>query len=593
MSGAYRKLAELESRRDNAKLAIAAALVALSIYRSKDQLLDCAAAQVNLAGAYLILAQAAGYAADQADSCRKAMAACREALAAYAQDRYPARYAAAKNRLAIAYLALSQVEEREENCRNAIFACREALSGISRKEQPLAYAALQNSLGNAYLALAEEAEARADREMMQAETGRGPKPARKQSYFRAGEDGKWDLELSREVREERVGEEWTGEERAGEKRTGEERTADERTGEDEFLELCRLALDAYSQAAGIYSRDEHPWLYATAQNNLSSVYLALGRREETAVNSTKALKAAWQALTFFTLDSSPQDYAEAQMNLWMAYLMMADAEYRAENCSAALDAARERLKATLKFGQPLPLAGCYKDLAITACLMADVDISPEDKERHCREAIDAALEALRIYRVQSNPAEYAETQTLLWAAYLALAEVDGRAESCKRAIYACQAAIRVYDKISPGEKAYAQKNLAHSFIALAEMEKHSENCQSAIEAWQDALDYYTEERAPMEHADILRALAYAYFLLSQEEPEAEVWLKKALKCYKKALKIYQQREREMAGIGDPAAHEAGERAERCQRSLQSCRAMIKARRKQKAEQPQKKEENGK
>ena len=240
----------------------------------------------------------------------------------------------------------------------------------------------------------------------------------------------------------------------------------------------------------------------------------------------------------------------------------------------------------------MPLAGCYKDLAITACMLADADASPEDKERHCREAIDAALEALRIYRVQSNPAEYAETQTLLWAAYSALAEVDGRAESCKRAIYACQAAIRVYDKISPGEKAYAQKNLAHSFIALAEMEKRSENCQNAIEAWQDALKYYTEERAPLEHADILLALAYAYVLLSQEEPEEEAWLKKALKCYKKAWPIYQQREREMAGMGDPAAHEAGERAESCRRSLQSCRAMIKARRKQKAEQIQEKEATG-
>jgi tetratricopeptide (TPR) repeat protein len=276
----------------------------------------------------------------------------------------------------------------------------------------------------------------------------------------------------------------------------------------------------------------------------------------------------------------------------MAYLMMADVEYRAENCSAALDAARERLKATLKFGQPLPLAGCYKDLAITACMLADADISPEDKERHCREAIDAALEALRIYRVQSNPAEYAETQTLLWAAYSALAEVDGRAESCKRAIYACQAAIRVYEKISPGEKAYAQKNLAHSFIALAEMENRSENCLSAIEAWQDALKYYTEERAPMEHADILRALAYAYVLLSQEERGEEAWLKKALKCYKKALPIYQEREREMAGMGDPAAHEAEEMAGSCRRSLQSCRAMIKARRKQKTEPLQKKEEKG-
>jgi tetratricopeptide (TPR) repeat protein len=481
-----------------------------------------------------------------------------------------------KNNLAVAYLALSQVEERVENCRNALTACREGLACISREELPLAYAALQNSLGNAYLALAEEAEAREDGEdeadvmdaadgangeTAEADPGREPGRAR----FLAGKTGK---DGSR-----------------GQERSRAERIEDGREGDefaDEFSQLCFLALQAYSLAAGIYSRDEHPWLYATAQNNLSTVYLAIGRREDPAASCIKAMKAAEQALSFFTLDNSPQDYAEAQMNLWMAYLILADIEYREENCSAALDAARERLKATLEFGQPMQLACCYKDLAITACMLADVETASPSKIEDCREAIDAALEALRIYRVQSNPAEYAETQTLLWAAYSALAEADGRTENSKRAIYACQAAIRVYRNISPSETAYAQKNLAHSFIVLAERENRTENCQRAIEAWQSALDYYTAERAPLEHADILRGLAYAYLLLSQvglEGQEVEGWRKKALRCYKKALRIYQEREKEMAEMGDPGANEAREMAERCQRSLQSCRAMMRAKRK--------------
>jgi len=478
------------------------------------------------------------------------MAACREAIAAYAQDRYPARYAAVKNNLAIAYLALSQVEGREENCRNALIACQEGLACISREEHPLAYAALNNSLGNAYLALAEEAEAREDLEIEEAGPGMGP-------------------------------------ERGGAKREG-------RTGGEDFLELCRLALEAYSLAAGIYSRDEHPWLYATAQNNLSSVYIALGRREDCAANSIKAVKAAGQALSFFTLNNSPQDYAEAQMNLWMAHLVLADIEYREENCSAALDAAKERLKATLEFGQPLQLAGCYKDLAITACILADLETSPEVKGEDCRTAIDAALEALRIYRVQSHPAEYAETQTLLWAAYSALAEVAGALENCKRAIYACWAAIRVYEKISPAEKAYAQKNLSHSFIALAQMENLAENYHNAIEACQSALEYYTVERGPLEHAGVLRVLAYAYAGLSQsDEEDRKEDLMKALKTYKKALRIYQDVEKEMTARGDPGAHEMQEMAEMCRRSLQSCKGMLRARRKGQAGRHQEKQEAGK
>jgi tetratricopeptide (TPR) repeat protein len=305
------------------------------------------------------------------------------------------------------------------------------------------------------------------------------------------------------------------------------------------------------------------------------------------------MKAAEQALTFFTRENAPQDYAEAQMNLWMAYLILTDIEYREENCSAALDAARERLKATLEFGQPMQLACCYKDLAITACMLADVETASPSKIEDCREAIDAALEALRIYRVQSNPAEYAETQTLLWAAYSALAEADGRTENSKRAIYACQAAIRVYRNISPSEMAYARKNLAHSFIVLAERENRAENCRNAVEAWQRSLEYYTAEKTPQEHADILRGLAYAYLLLSQEElegREVEGWQKKALRCYKKALRIYQEREKEMAEMGDPGAHEAREMAERCQRSLQSCRAMMRAKRKVEAGRQQEKPE---
>jgi tetratricopeptide (TPR) repeat protein len=207
-------------------------------------------------------------------------------------------------------------------------------------------------------------------------------------------------------------------------------------------------------------------------------------------------------------------------------------------------------------------------------------------------AIEAALEALRVYRVQSNPAEYAETQTLLWAAYSALAEVVGQSENCKRAIYACWAAIRVYEKISSAEKAYAQKNLAHSFIALAENENLSENYHNAIEACQSALEYYTIERSPLEHADILRVLAYAYAGLSQEEEERAEWLKKALKAYQKALHIYREREKEMAERGDPEAHEMREKVEMGQRSLQSCKGMLRARRKGEAGGQQEKHEAG-
>ena len=427
-----------------------------------------------------------------------------------------------KNNLAIAYLSLSETEDKAGNCRLALAACREALLFRTQEEQPLAYAASQNNLGNAYLALAEENE---------------------------------------------------------EAEEGEDEDEDEEVDGQGFLENCRRALEAYSNALRIYSREEFPRLYATAQNNLANVYLTQGQREDKVGNCMKAIRAAQEALSVFSLEDSPEDYAEAKGSLWLAYLTLADIEYRAENCALALEACEDRLHSYRAWAvQPLQLASCCKDLAITAIMLADMEISAEAKAEDCKKAISAALEALQIYSVQSHPEEYAEAQILLWAAYSALAEVQDCRENCQRAIQACQAAIRIYERISPAEHADALKNLGYSFITLAEMEDKAENCHKAIEACERALQYYTLETAPLEHAEILKDLAFAHVTLSAVEDKEECY-KKALKAYKKAFKIYQTKSEELERQGDPGAHEMREQAEKCHRSMQSCKATFKAGRK--------------
>ena len=431
LGGALRKLAELEDRKENANKAVEACQAAIEIFDLKDHPMQFAASKSNLASAFLTLAQEAKDAAGQAEGCNRAILAYQEAIFVYTSDRYPQQYAAMKNNLAIAYLTLSEVEERSKNCRMALAACQEAIGYRKLEDQPFAYAALQNNLGNAYLALAEEEAAEDD-----------------------GED----------------------------------------THNQRCREYCQQAIEAYGKALMVYSKEEYPRLYATAENNLANVYLTQGQMDDTGAKCIKAIKAASEALTFFSLRNSPVDYAEAEGSLWLAYLTLAEIEFRAENCSAAMEAVEERLKAVKKFGKPFTYASCSKDLAITATMLADQEVSSEAKRQDCEKAIYAALEALRIYRVQSNPEEYAETQILLWAAYSALAEVENRTENCKSAIVACQAAIRVYDKISPAEHADALKNLAYSFITLAELENRRENCENAIDACKSALLYYTLEK---------------------------------------------------------------------------------------------------
>jgi len=293
----------------------------------------------------------------------------------------------------------------------------------------------------------------------------------------------------------------------------------------------------------------------------------------------KAILAAQKALSVFSREDSPEDYAEAKGSLWLAYLTLTDIEYPAENCALALEACEERLLSYRAWAaQPLQIASCCKDLAMTAIMLADMEISAEAKAEDCKKAISAAHEALQIYNVTRYAEENAEAQILLWAAYSALAEVEERRENCLLAIQACRAAIRIYEKTSPAEHADAQKNLGYSYITLAEMGDKAENCQKAIDACERALRYYTVERGPLEHADILRDLAFAYVTLSAAK-DREGCSKKALKAYKKAFRIYQARSEELERESDPAAREMRAQAEKCHRSMQSCKAIFKAGRK--------------
>ena len=188
------------------------------------------------------------------------------------------------------------------------------------------------------------------------------------------------------------------------------------------------------------------------------------------------------------------------------------------------------------------------------------------------------MEALRIYDEKEYPQEHAETQILLWAAYSALAEVEERQENCRKAIDASLIAVRIYDKISPAEQADALKNLGYSFITLAENVDKAENCRKAIVAYEKALQYHTPEKASLEAAEVLRDLAFAYFTLSEVEDKEECG-KKALKAYKKAFKIYQGMAEQLEEAGDPAASETRHLAEKCHRSLESCKGILKANRK--------------
>jgi tetratricopeptide (TPR) repeat protein len=309
--------------------------------------------------------------------------------------------------------------------------------------------------------------------------------------------------------------------------------------------------------------------------------LALAQIQNPAENFLKAIGAARKALEIFNRESNPEEYAESQGILWLGYLTLADIEYRAENCLLALEACQERLIAFSQ-GKPLQYASCQKDLAITYSMLADTEVSVEAKAEDCRKGAEAALEALSIYNESDHPIEHAEAQLLLWAAYSALAEVEEKEENCRKAIDACQAAVRIYEASHPTEHADALKSLGYSFITLAEVTDKAKNCRRAIEACSASLEHYQKDEAPREHAEILRDLAFAYVTISEVE-DREEWVKRGLRAYKKASRIFEGVAQELEAERDPEAAEMRNDVQRCRRSMQSCKGILKASRKRRSE----------
>lgn len=557
---AYAALADYKNRAKNLKLTVIYWEEALQFFSLTAAPHEHAGIQNELGSAYRKLAELES----RQENGKKAVEACKAALCVYNLKDNPQEFAAAKTFLGSSYLTLAQSANPTDHakcCHEAILAYREAIQVYSLERSPMQYAAMMNNLAIAYLSLSETEDKTGNCRLALA-------ACREALIYRTEKEHP----LAYAATQNNLGNAYLA--LAQEDREGSEHGC---------LENCRLALTSYSNALRIYSPEEHPRLYATAQNNLANVYLTMGQKVDETVDKTsncmKAILAAQKAQEVFTLEDSPEDYSEALGSLWLAYLTLADIEYRAENCALALQACEQRLHSyRLRAAHPLQIASCSKDLAMTAIMLADNEISTDAKAEDCKKAISACHEALQIFDASSYPEEYAEAQVLLWAAYFALAEVEDCKENCRLAIAACQDAIVIYERINPAEHADALKNLGYSYITMAEMEDRAGNCQRAINACEQAMQYYTPETAPLEHADILRDLAFAYITIS-EVSDKEECSKKALKAYEKASKIYRTGAEELERAGDASAEEVREKAERCLLFMQSCKAVLKAGRK--------------
>ncbi len=158
----------------------------------------------------------------------------------------------------------------------------------------------------------------------------------------------------------------------------------------------------------------------------------------------------------------------------------------------------------------------------------------DDQLAYLRQSIQSYQLALVKLHAQ-NQNNYPLIQNNLGAAFADLALHLQPAENLQRSVQAYREALRFWKlDTEPLQYATVQNNLGTSYWNLAQHRQPESNLEQAIAAYTEALRYYTPERDAISYAMIQNNLGTACWNLAQHE-HAQDWLKRAIAAYHSAL----------------------------------------------------------
>ncbi len=158
----------------------------------------------------------------------------------------------------------------------------------------------------------------------------------------------------------------------------------------------------------------------------------------------------------------------------------------------------------------------------------------DDQLAYLRQSIQSYQLALVKLHTQ-NQTHYPLIQNNLGAAFADLALHLQPAENLQRSVQAYREALRFWKlDTEPLQYATVQNNLGTSYWNLAQHRQPESNLEQAIAAYTEALRYYTPERDAISYAMIQNNLGTACWNLAQHE-QAQDWLKRAIAAYHSAL----------------------------------------------------------
>ena len=139
-----------EAKAEDCKKAISAGHEALQIYDASSYPEEYAEAQILLWAAYSALAEVQ----DCRENCRRAIEACRDAIAIYERIS-PAEHADALKNLGYSFITMAEMEDKADNCQRAIDACEQAMQYYTLETAPLEHADILRDLAFAYVTFSE------------------------------------------------------------------------------------------------------------------------------------------------------------------------------------------------------------------------------------------------------------------------------------------------------------------------------------------------------------------------------------------------------------------------------------------------------
>ena len=298
-------------------------------------------------------------------------------------------------------------------------------------------------------------------------------------------------------------------------------------GKSEF----EAAVDAFSVALNVYTRERFPEDWGYIQNYLGIAQEHLGRRETNTEKLEVAVRFFHKALEVRSYERVPLDWATTKINLGNALASLGERESGTQKLNLAVDAIREALDVFTFEHWPIVWAIAQNNLGSVLMMIGE----RENSFQRLNEAVSTIREALKVSTYADAPLDWAMAQNNLGSGLLRVGEGESNKQMLEEAVMAFREALKAYTRErSPHYWATIQSNLGSALFSLAIYESGTERLEEAVSVCREALQIRTRERVPLEWAETQNNLAGALTILGARKNNAK-YLDEAVNALCEAL----------------------------------------------------------